>query len=371
MADESGRASMPDGTPRRRFWPATSAETAAPVVGFACPIRLHYRTSHAPIERIPPMAARTFENPPQIGAAAPQRPRRRRPRRPARPPSRRPRTARSARRPHPAARSRACQGSCKTSPKPPATTPKPPPPANTRKAYGSDWRHFSGWARRHGLPALPPDPQVLGLYVAACASGAITGKPDSVATLERRISALRWNFAQRGETFDRADRHVATVLAGVRRTQGRPPEQKEADPARGPQGDDRDARSRRSARPARPRDPAARLRRRAAALGNRRARLRRPADPGRNRLDRDPRRGHPGHAARQDRLARGRNRPRLPRAQLPRRRAGGLAEIRHESNTVRCSAASSARRSAPSGWPTSTSPGWSNEPPWRRGCAAI
>ena len=26
---------------------------------------------------------------------------------------------------------------------------------NTRKAYGSDWRHFSGWARRHGLPALP------------------------------------------------------------------------------------------------------------------------------------------------------------------------------------------------------------------------
>jgi integrase len=83
-------------------------------------------------------------------------------------------------------------------------------------------------ARRHGLPALPPDPQILGLYVAACASGAITGKPDSVATLERRISALKWNFAQRGETFDRADRHVATVLAGVRRTQGRPPEQKEA-----------------------------------------------------------------------------------------------------------------------------------------------
>ena len=58
--------------------------------------------------------------------------------------------------------------------------------------------------------------------------GRSTGKPDSVATLERRISALRWNFAQRGETFDRADRHVATVLAGVRRTQGRPPEQKEA-----------------------------------------------------------------------------------------------------------------------------------------------
>ncbi len=99
---------------------------------------------------------------------------------------------------------------------------------NTRRAYSSDWRHYSGWARRHGLPALPPDPQVIGLYVAACASGALTGKPSSVATLERRLSALMWNFAQRGQPFDRADRQVATVLAGVRRTQGRPPEQKEA-----------------------------------------------------------------------------------------------------------------------------------------------
>ena len=99
---------------------------------------------------------------------------------------------------------------------------------NTQKAYASDWRHFSGWARRHVLPALPPDPQVIGLYIAACASGALTGKPSSVATIERRLSALMWNFAQRGQPFDRADRHVATVLAGVRRTQGRPPEQKEA-----------------------------------------------------------------------------------------------------------------------------------------------
>ncbi|HXT06537.1 MAG TPA: tyrosine-type recombinase/integrase [Roseiarcus sp.] len=104
---------------------------------------------------------------------------------------------------------------------------------NTRRAYASDWRHYTGWARRQGLPALPPDAQVIGLYIAACASGATagsppSGKPASVATIERRLSALMWNFAQRGEPFDRADRHVATVLAGVRRTQGRPPEQKEA-----------------------------------------------------------------------------------------------------------------------------------------------
>ena len=99
---------------------------------------------------------------------------------------------------------------------------------NTRRAYASDWRHFNGWTRRHGLTALPPDAQTIGLYIAACASGSPSGKPASIATIERRLSALMWNFAQRGERFDRADRHVATVLAGMRRTQGRPPEQKEA-----------------------------------------------------------------------------------------------------------------------------------------------
>src|SRR5271166_3649509 len=61
---------------------------------------------------------------------------------------------------------------------------------NTNRAYAADWRHFSAWARRQNLPALPPDPQVLGLYIAACASGAAGLKPCSVSTIERRLSAL-------------------------------------------------------------------------------------------------------------------------------------------------------------------------------------
>src|SRR5208337_3731991 len=100
--------------------------------------------------------------------------------------------------------------------------------SNTNRAYAADWRHYCVWARRQNLPALPPDPQVLGLYIAACASGAAGPKACSVGTIERRLSALMWNFAQRGQPMDRKDRHVATVLAGIRRTQGRPPEQKEA-----------------------------------------------------------------------------------------------------------------------------------------------
>ncbi|ANP89255.1 site-specific integrase [Rhizobium leguminosarum] len=110
--------------------------------------------------------------------------------------------------------------------------------ANTRKAYASDWKHFSGWCRRQGLEILPPNPHTVGLYITACAGGsdavtasgaAIAGrKPNSVTTIERRLSAITWNYAQRGTPLDRRDRHIATVLAGIRNTHAAPPRQKEA-----------------------------------------------------------------------------------------------------------------------------------------------
>jgi hypothetical protein len=98
-------------------------------------------------------------------------------------------------------------------------------PANTQRAYAADWRRYNAWRRRENLAALPPEPQVIGLYIAAQASGASSGdrRPSSVGTIERRLSALAWNFAQRGQPMDRADRHIATVLAGIRRSHGRPP----------------------------------------------------------------------------------------------------------------------------------------------------
>ncbi|NNH41847.1 site-specific integrase [Rhizobium laguerreae] len=107
---------------------------------------------------------------------------------------------------------------------------------NTRKAYASDWKHFSGWCRRQGLKILPPDPHTVGLYITACAGGsdaaagaAIAGrKPNTVSTIERRLSAITWNYAQRGLPLDRKDRHIATVLAGIRNTHAAPPRQKEA-----------------------------------------------------------------------------------------------------------------------------------------------
>ena len=99
---------------------------------------------------------------------------------------------------------------------------------NTNKAYAADWKHFTRWCRQKGTDPLPPSPEMVGLYVADLA--AATGKTPvlSVSTIERRLSGLAWNYTQRGFTLDRKDRHIATVLAGIKRKHARPPVQKEA-----------------------------------------------------------------------------------------------------------------------------------------------
>ena len=119
---------------------------------------------------------------------------------------------------------------------------------NTRRAYDADWRQFASWLRRQGLDPLPPDPQTVGLYLAACMEGGVSAgarnigevsagarnigaggrAPVPVATLERRLAGICWHYRQRGEPLDTSDRHIATVLAGIRRRHGRPPAQKEA-----------------------------------------------------------------------------------------------------------------------------------------------
>ena len=101
---------------------------------------------------------------------------------------------------------------------------------NTRLAYEADWKHFSAWARRNLLDLLPPDPQKIGLYITACASGdsSIGGRKNAVSTIERRLAALSWGYAQRGLVLDRHDRHIATVMAGIRNRHARPAKQKEA-----------------------------------------------------------------------------------------------------------------------------------------------
>ncbi|MCF6445672.1 tyrosine-type recombinase/integrase [Nereida sp. MMG025] len=93
---------------------------------------------------------------------------------------------------------------------------------NTSRAYAADWKHFTRWCRLKGTEPLPPSPEMIGLYLADQATS------FSVSTIDRRLSGLAWNFAQRSFTLDRKNRHIATVLAGVKRKHARPPVQKEA-----------------------------------------------------------------------------------------------------------------------------------------------
>ena len=99
---------------------------------------------------------------------------------------------------------------------------------NTLKAYAKDWSHFARWCRMKGADPLPPSAEMIGLYLADLASGAQASPALSVSTIERRLSGLAWNYQQRGFTLDRKNRHIATVLAGIKRRHARPPVQKEA-----------------------------------------------------------------------------------------------------------------------------------------------
>jgi len=99
---------------------------------------------------------------------------------------------------------------------------------NTLKAYAGDWAHFARWCRMRGADPLPPSPELVGLYLADLAAPADGTRPLTVATIERRLSGLVWATAQRGMRLDRGDRHIASVLAGIRRRHARPPVQKEA-----------------------------------------------------------------------------------------------------------------------------------------------
>ncbi|WP_416173489.1 tyrosine-type recombinase/integrase [Cypionkella sp.] len=117
---------------------------------------------------------------------------------------------------------------------------------NTLRAYAKDWAQFARWCRMRGADPLPASPELIGLYIADLAAPQgkaqspsafrppsvfrpqSAARPLSVASIERRLSGLGWGYAQRGQQLDRKDRHIASVLAGIRRKHARPPVQKEA-----------------------------------------------------------------------------------------------------------------------------------------------
>jgi len=99
---------------------------------------------------------------------------------------------------------------------------------NTCRAYARDWTAFARWCRMKGADPLPPSPELVGLYITDLAAPASKARALSVASIERRLTGLSWGYGQRGMQLDRRDRHIASVLAGIRRRHARPPVQKAA-----------------------------------------------------------------------------------------------------------------------------------------------
>lgn len=85
---------------------------------------------------------------------------------------------------------------------------------NTRRAYASDWRHFSEWCSQRSQLPLPAEPQTIALYLSDLAASTRT------STLVRRISSISQAHQMGG--FESPTRHmvVRSVLAGIRRTNG-------------------------------------------------------------------------------------------------------------------------------------------------------
>jgi len=85
---------------------------------------------------------------------------------------------------------------------------------NTRRAYAADLRHFEDWCARQGLEALPAAPQTVALYLTDHAGRL------SVATLQRRLSAIAGAHKLKGLESPTRHAAVATVWSGIKRTHG-------------------------------------------------------------------------------------------------------------------------------------------------------
>ena len=66
---------------------------------------------------------------------------------------------------------------------------------NITKAYAADWKHFARWCRLKGTDALPPSPEMIGLYLTDLAAPTNGTPALLVSTIDRRLSGLAWNYA--------------------------------------------------------------------------------------------------------------------------------------------------------------------------------
>lgn len=93
--------------------------------------------------------------------------------------------------------------------------------ANTCKAYRSDFAHFTDWCSWAGLPALPAEPQTVYLYLSALVESG-NAADWAISTLDHRLAAIAWVHETAGHLSPTGHVRVRELMAGIRRTHGRP-----------------------------------------------------------------------------------------------------------------------------------------------------
>lgn len=86
--------------------------------------------------------------------------------------------------------------------------------ANTRRAYGSDWKHFESWCLDRQLTPCPALPQTVALYLTALAA------THKVATLTRKLTAIADAHRTAGVSSPGDEAGVRRLMAGIRRSYG-------------------------------------------------------------------------------------------------------------------------------------------------------
>lgn len=97
---------------------------------------------------------------------------------------------------------------------------------STRRKYARDWADFARWCRDRGHDALPASPAVVAVYLSheaerGCAPPTVNRKLAAIGHRHREAGLIAPQKAEGGSV-------VLDVLAGIRRSHGRPPARKAA-----------------------------------------------------------------------------------------------------------------------------------------------
>lgn len=86
----------------------------------------------------------------------------------------------------------------------------------TTRAYRSDQAHYASWCGRKQLQAFPAMPEIVSAYLGDHAA------THSMATLRRRVVAIRRHTQEDGQQFESSSAVIRATLRGIAKKHGRP-----------------------------------------------------------------------------------------------------------------------------------------------------